>query len=550
MRPDRSTTSGLQQSEPRVVGLVGTSGSGKTTLALKLIARWTADGYRVATIKHAHAGFEIDHPGKDSMRHREAGAKEVLISSNVRMAHIRENDPEANLDELLDKVEAADIILVEGFKAGAQPKLEIYREANGKAPLIDAFPNIFAQASPGGDPDLNDISAISELLLDRSIPRSAVRLEKIYLDHNATTPLSPDALRAMTKIYAYRWGNPGSVEHSNGRAAAEELLAARTRIASCIGAQPEELIFTSGATEANNLAIQGCALFRTEHESKTRIIVTAVEHKCVLEAAKHSGLEVNICSVRPNGDIDFDHLESLLGNDVAIISVMLVNNETGVIQDMPRIARLAHLHDAKLHTDAAQALGKIELDVEALGVDFLSLSAHKAYGPMGVGALYVRRRPRARLAPLFVGGGQERGLRSGTVPLPLAVGFSVAAQEATALVESEHRRLSALQSWFEGQINARFPTAIIKNGAKARVANTMNISFPDLEYTTLFAHVSERFSISSGSACSSADIEPSYVLKAMGFDDNTARSTLRIGMGRSTTRASLQALIHQLEALA
>ena len=296
------------------------------------------------------------------------------------------------------------------------------------------------------------------------------------------------------------------------------------------------------------MAVLGTAKFRQTHEGKARIIVAATEHKCVLEAAKNSGLEVSICPVLADGTLDWQALDQLLGADVALISVMLVNNETGVIQDIARVTQTAKAFDIKVHCDAAQGLGKTPIDVNALGVDFLSLSAHKAYGPMGVGALYVRRRPRARLSPLVFGGGQERGLRSGTVPLPLAVGFSVAAA-SVALQKAEAARLAPIQTWFEDQVQQRFPLAQIKNNACDRVANTINISFPDIAYQRLFDHVISRFAISSGSACSSASLEPSYVLTAMGLSAETARSTLRIGMGRGTTRANMQSLLDHLEGL-
>ena len=549
MRPESSTTSGMHQTDPLVVGLVGTSGSGKTTLALKLIAHWTEMGRRVATIKHAHAGFDIDHPGKDSMRHREAGACEVLVSSPKRIAHIEERKDDEALFALLSRIQDADIILVEGFKAAAHPKLEIYRPENGKQPLIDEFPDILGQATPGGPLDLDDVMAIASRLECIGRPRSQVTNTLIYLDHNATTPISPSALDAMNGVFQTSWGNAGSAEHGHGHAAAEQLLQAREGIAACIGANGDELIFTSGATEANNMAVLGTAKFRQTHEGKARIIVAATEHKCVLEAAKNSGLEVSICPVLADGTLDWQALDPLLGADVALISVMLVNNETGVIQDIARVTQAAKAFDIKVHCDAAQGLGKNPIDVNALGVDFLSLSAHKAYGPMGVGALYVRRRPRARLSPLVFGGGQERGLRSGTVPLPLAVGFSVAAAESVALQKAEAVRLAPIQTWFEDQVQQRFPLAQIKNNACDRVANTINISFPDIAYQRLFDHVTSRFAISSGSACSSASIEPSYVLTAMGLSAETARSTLRIGMGRGTTRANMQALLDHLEGL-
>ena len=550
MRPESSTTSGMHQTDPLVVGLVGTSGSGKTTLALKLIAHWTATGQRVATIKHAHAGFDIDHPGKDSMRHREAGACEVLVSSPKRIAYIQERDDDEALFALLNRITTADIILVEGFKAAGHPKLEIYRPDNGKQPLTDQFPDILDQARPGGVLDLNDVTAVATRLEAIARPRSQVASPLIYLDHNATTPISPTALVQMTQAFQSSWGNAGAVEHGHGHAAARQLDAARDAIGKCIGATADELIVTSGATEANNMAVLGSAKFRQTHEGKSRIIVAATEHKCVLEAAKQSGLDVSVCPVLHDGTLDWQAFERLLGTDVALVSLMLVNNETGVIQDVGRASRTAKAYDIKVHCDAAQGLGKTPIDVDTLGVDFLSLSAHKAYGPMGIGALYVRRRPRARLSPLVFGGGQERGLRSGTVPLPLVVGFASAAEEAVAMQTAETARLSTIQTWFEQQVQQRFPAALVKNSAPDRVANTINISFPDIPYTTLFDHVTSRFAISSGSACSAASIEPSYVLTSMGVSVESARSTLRIGMGRSTTRATMQSLLDHLEGLA
>ena len=375
----------------------------------------------------------------------------------------------------------------------------------------------------------------------------------IFLDHNATTPLSPLARQAMLSAIDGGWGNPGSVEHARGRSAQAQVEQARTQIANCIGASSREMIFTSGATEANNLAIIGTARFRKRHEGRNAVVVPLTEHKCVLEAARSltsEGFEVREIPVDPSGELDWNALEAAIDNSVALVSCMLVNNETGLINKLSKISALCESFDVKVHCDAAQALGKTNLDVTALGVDLLSLSAHKAYGPMGVGALYVRRRPRARLAPLFHGGGQEAGLRSGTLPLPQIVGFAAAAQEAVTMLDAENARLQQLQTQLEQGLKSLFSDVGLKDQADQRVPHTVNASFPGMDYRTLFDHTTRGFDVSSGSACSSNDVAPSYVLTAMGLDPATARATLRIGMGRGTTAAHIDSFLDHMNQLA
>ena len=357
----------------------------------------------------------------------------------------------------------------------------------------------------------------------------------IYLDHHATTPVDPRVLTAMRPWWEDNFANPHSAEHAMGRAAEAAVEDARAHIAALIGAEPREIVFTSGATEANNIAIKGAARFGV---GPKRVITLATEHKCVLESVRDlraEGFEPVVLPVGADGLLDLDRLANALRTPTLLVSVMAVNNEIGVIQDLAAIGTLARAAGAALHTDAAQAAGRIVLDVNAIQADLVSLTAHKLYGPKGVGALYVRRRPRMRLAPLFSGGGQERGLRSGTLATPLVVGFGEAARLAGAEMALDEGRIAGQRQRF---LDALAIPGITVNGHPGRrVAGNLNISFPGGVDAQQLMAAAPDLCVSTGSACSSAVVEPSYVLRALGIPEAQARATLRLGFGRFTSPA-------------
>lgn len=364
----------------------------------------------------------------------------------------------------------------------------------------------------------------------------------VYLDNQATTPCDPRVVQAMLPWFAENFGNPASAEHVIGRAAETAVGEARAAVASLIGAAESEIVFTSGATESNNLAIKGAARFaRSIGNSRRRIVTFATEHKCVLESVRDleaEGFEPVVLPVRPDGLVDPDALTNALARPTLLASVMAVNNETGVIQDIKALAAVARGAGTLIHTDAAQAAGKIPIDVRMWDVDLLSLSAHKVYGPKGVGALYVRRRPRVRLAPLFSGGGQERGLRSGTLPAPLIVGFGVSARLALAETEADRARIETLRDRLLSALERAIPGLTVNGSRSARIAGNLNLTFQNVSAERLMAAAPD-LCVSTGSACSSASIEPSYVLRAMGLTDAEAARTLRIGIGRFTSAADV-----------
>lgn len=365
----------------------------------------------------------------------------------------------------------------------------------------------------------------------------------IYLDNHATTPVDPRVLAAMRPWWEDNFANPGSVEHAMGRAAEEAVEEARAHIAALIGADAKEIVLTSGATESNNLAIKGAARFAASQGSDRRRIVTvATEHKCVLESVKamaEEGFEPVFLPVGANGLLDLDALRAAVDDTTLLVSVMAVNNEIGVIQDLAAIGAIAKDAGALFHTDAAQAAGRIPLDVQEIRADLMSLSAHKIYGPKGIGALYVRRRPRVRLAPLVSGGGQERGLRSGTLPAPLVVGFGEAARIAATEGLLDATRIAGQRDRFLAALSAAIPGVSLNAADAPKVTGNVNIAFPGGVSAQDIMAAAPSVCVSTGSACSSAEIEPSYVLRAIGLDDARARATLRIGIGRFTSPADV-----------
>ena len=361
----------------------------------------------------------------------------------------------------------------------------------------------------------------------------------VYLDNQATTPCDPRVLAAMLPWFTEQYGNPHSAEHQMGQDAAGAVEDARAEVAALIGAEPREIVLTSGATEANNIAIKGAARHaRRMGDPRRRVVTVATEHKCVLESVADTaedGFEPVVLPVDPDGRLDPSVLRAALAEPTLLVSVMAVNNETGVVQDIPALAAIARVAGALFHTDAAQAAGKIAIDVH--GIDLLSLSGHKLYGPKGVGALYVRRRPRVRLAPLFSGGGQERGLRSGTLPTPLVIGLGEACRLARMEMTEEAARLFQLRDRLLAGLRRQVPDLQVNGSLRHRIPGNLNITFP-VPALDLMRAVPE-LCVSTGSACSSAAIEPSYVLRAIGLTDAAAARTLRLGLGRFTSAADV-----------
>ncbi|MGH6977525.1 MAG: cysteine desulfurase family protein [Stellaceae bacterium] len=373
----------------------------------------------------------------------------------------------------------------------------------------------------------------------------------VYLDNHATTPCDPRVVAAMLPWFTEKFGNPHSLTHAYGREAEQAVEQARAQLADLIGADPRELVFTSGATEANNMAVKGAARFHRQFD-KDGVVTLATEHKCVLESAKvleRDGFRVAILPVGRDGLVDLDVVARAIDDKTAIVSVMAAHNEIGVIQPIKEIAALAHAKDALFHTDAAQAVGKIALDVADLGVNLMSISGHKIYGPKGIGALYLRRRPRARIEPLFDGGGQERGMRSGTLPVPLIVGLGQAAALAKAEMAGEAQRLLALRARFLAGLRAKVPDVVLNGNAERRLPGNLNLSFPGLKAIDVIA-ACPGLALSTGSACTAAEVEPSYVLRALGLGDELASSSLRIGLGRFTTATEVDFAVDTLAAAA
>jgi cysteine desulfurase len=362
----------------------------------------------------------------------------------------------------------------------------------------------------------------------------------LYLDYQATTPTDRRVLDVMLPYFAEQFANPHSVEHALGRAVEVAVEEARVQIGAVIGAEAREITFTSGATEANNMAILGAGRFRrAAPKPRHHVITAATEHKCVLECVKQlgrEGIRVDVMPVGSDGLIDLEALAALITEDTALVSIMAANNEIGVLQPIAEIGALCRAKGAWFHTDAAQAYGKIPLDVQAQRVDLLSVSGHKLYGPKGIGVLYVRRRPRVRLEPLFYGGGQERGLRSGTLPAALCIGMGVAASLADAEQEQEGARLASIREAFLQRLQVGLSKMRVNGSMAHRLPHNLNLTFPGIDAQELLASVPE-LALSTGSACSSAAVEPSYVLAAIGLSDEDARATIRIAFGRPTTEA-------------
>ncbi|MEO6253309.1 MAG: IscS subfamily cysteine desulfurase [Ferruginibacter sp.] len=362
----------------------------------------------------------------------------------------------------------------------------------------------------------------------------------IYLDNNATTPMDPRVLEAMTPYFLQHFGNAASRNHPFGWEAEEAVDYAREQVAKLIGADPKEIIFTSGATEADNLGIKG--VFEMYASKGNHIITATTEHKAVLDTCKHvekSGGEVTYLQVKPDGLIDLKELEAAIKPTTILIAIMYANNEIGTVMPIKEISAIARKHGVLVFTDATQAVGKIPVDVNKDGIDLMAFTAHKMYGPKGVGALYVRRKnPRVKVTAQMDGGGHERGMRSGTLNVPGIVGLGKACELCMQDMEADTKRISKLRDKLETAL-LLLEEAYVNGSTAHRLPHVSNISFKHVEGEGLLMGFNKNIALSSGSACTSASLEPSYVLKALGLGDDLAHSSLRFGLGRFTTEEQI-----------
>lgn len=358
--------------------------------------------------------------------------------------------------------------------------------------------------------------------------------QPIYLDYNATTPLDPMVLDAMIPYFQDKFGNASSMDHSYGYDASTAVESARDKIAKGIGARHDEIVFTSGATESDNLAI--CGAMEQYKDKGDHMITCVTEHEAVLETAKHleeHGKKVTYLPVNELGRIDLGQLDDAITEKTILISIMAANNEIGVIPDLEKIGKIAHDNNVLFHTDAAQAVGHMPIDVERYYIDLMSFSAHKMYGPKGVGALYIRGiKPRVKLASMMHGGGQERKLRSGTLNVPGIVGFGKAMDLAINEMDSENIRLRNISTDVLNILEEH--DALLNGDWEGRLAGNINVSFPGIEGKAIINSVSKSISISAGSACTTQNVEPSHVIMALGYGEERAHSSIRMGVGRFT----------------
>ena len=371
--------------------------------------------------------------------------------------------------------------------------------------------------------------------------------KNIYLDYQATTPLDPRVLEKMIPYFNERFGNPHSRNHSFGWEAEEATEIAREHVAKIINASPKEIVFTSGATESNNLAIKGVAEFYGD--KKNHIITCVTEHKCVLESCRdlneNHDFEVTYLPVKQDGLVDIDLLKKSIKPNTLLVSIMGVHNEIGVIQPLAEIGSICRENNVFFHTDCAQAIGKIELDVNKMNIDMMSISGHKIYGPKGIGAMYVRRKPRVRIKSMMSGGGQERGMRSGTLSPALCAGLGEACKICFEEMKSENKKLIKLRDRFYSGITKECKDVYLNGSEKKRIPGNLNISFAYVEGESLMMGIKD-LAVSSGSACTSASLEPSYVLRALGVEEELAHTSLRIGIGRFTSEKEIDKAVNDI----
>ena len=370
---------------------------------------------------------------------------------------------------------------------------------------------------------------------------------KVYLDYQATTPMDPRVLEAMLPYFNDRFGNPHSRNHSFGWEAEEATEVAREHVAKIINASPKEIVFTSGATESNNLAIKGVANFYGD--KKNHIISCVTEHKCVLESCRYlnenQNFDITYLPVNQDGLIDLNKLKESFRDSTLMVSIMGVHNEIGVIQPLEEIGSLCRENNVFFHTDCAQAIGKIPLDVNKMNIDLMSISGHKIYGPKGVGALFVRRKPRVRIKTIMSGGGQERGMRSGTLSPALCAGLGEACKISFDEMAQENKRLQMLKDRLMNGINSVCKDVYLNGSKEKRIPGNLNLSFAYVEGESLMMGIKD-LAVSSGSACTSASLEPSYVLRALGVEEELAHTSLRIGLGRFTTEKDVDKAVENI----
>ena len=369
---------------------------------------------------------------------------------------------------------------------------------------------------------------------------------QVYLDNNATTPVDPRVLEAMLPYFRQNFGNAASRNHRFGWIAEEAVDKAREQVAGVINATGKEIVWTSGATEGNNTAVQGVA--RMQADKGKHIITCTVEHKAVIDPCKFletQGFEVTWLDPDPTGRVDVDQVRAAIRDDTILVSLMFANNELGTIHPIPEIGALCKERGVLFHTDATQAFGKVPIDVEAMGIDLLTMSAHKIYGPKGAGAMYARRRrPRVRLRPIIHGGGHERGMRSGTLNVPGIVGCGAAAEIAKQEMPTDSVRIAGLRNRLWAGMSEHLSDIVMNGHPEHRLPNTLNVSFLYVEGESLMMGMSD-IAVSSGSACTSASLEPSYVLKGLGLGDDIAHSSIRFSLGRFTTEQEIDFTIDQ-----
>lgn len=365
----------------------------------------------------------------------------------------------------------------------------------------------------------------------------------IYMDYQATTPCDPRVTKKIIPYFTKIFGNPHS-QHPFGWVADQAVREARKNVAKLLNGDPENIIFTCGATEANNLALKGVAHWYKKNKNKKHIITVKTEHKCILNSCKFlesEGFSVTYLDVDKNGLINLDELENAINDSTIMVSIMAVNNEIGVIQDLESIGKICKKHNILFHTDAAQAVGKIPIDVQKLHINLLSLSGHKLYGPKGIGALYVDSQ--VQLEPQVSGGGQEKNIRSGTQPTPLCIGLGEACKIAKSEMKQEQKQTKKLAQYLYNELKRKVPDITLNGHPTKRVAGNVNLCFHHVKGPELLEALNKKIAISSGSACSSGDKKPSYVLKALGLNDDEAQASLRFGIGRFTKKQDIDATV-------
>lgn len=384
---------------------------------------------------------------------------------------------------------------------------------------------------------------MTQLAVNNTSAQTHSPKKPIFLDYQSTTPCDPRVVEAMMPWFTEKFGNPHTRSHAYGWEAEEATEIAREHVANLIGANTKEIVFTSGATESNNMALKGLAHFYKD--KRNHIITLQTEHKCVLDSARHleqEGFKVTYLPVQTNGMIDLAALKDAMTEETLLVSVMAVNNEIGVIQPLKEIGAMCRENGTFFHTDAAQAFGKIPLDVEEMNIDLMSISGHKVYGPKGIGALFVRRRPRVRLVPLINGGGQERGFRSGTLPTPMVVGLGEAARIAKEEMAKDAAHVSHLSEKFMTAVCDNVKDVFLNGDREHGYPGCLNLSFAYIEGESMIMSIKD-LAVSSGSACTSASLEPSYVLRAIGVGEDLAHTSIRFGIGRFTTEEEIDQAI-------